>query len=339
MRIVILGGTGITGPFIVTALLEQGHEALLVHRNASEACEESAIPHLHADYRRMDEHVADVRHFAPDAVLVMAAFNDADVERVQHLFRGHAGRLILISSVDVYRAYDVLLGRDDGPLQPVPLTEDSDLRTRLYPFDTDYDKILAERAARSAGDLPGTILRYPAVYGPNDGGRIAVELRAMDAGRAGILLDERLAGWRWGRGYAENVAHATVLAVVNDRAAGRIYNVAEPDALSTQEWVKAIATLAGWHGGVIPLPADRLPPHLVADYRYDQDLTVDTTRIREELGYREPVSAEEGLRRTVAWWRSHPGASLRAVTGPTPEETAAEDRVLAKLDETAWSAS
>jgi hypothetical protein len=39
---------------------------------------------------------------------------------------------------------------------------------------------------------------------------------------------------------------------------------------------------------------------------YSQDLAYDTSRIRSELGYREVVSVDEGLRRTVAWLRAHP---------------------------------
>ena len=38
----------------------------------------------------------------------------------------------------------------------------------------------------------------------------------------------------------------------------------------------------------------------------DQHWVVDTTRIREELGYREPVAQAEAIRRTIAWDRAHP---------------------------------
>jgi hypothetical protein len=36
------------------------------------------------------------------------------------------------SSIDVYRAYGVLLGSEDGPPGPVPLTEDSPVRSKLH---------------------------------------------------------------------------------------------------------------------------------------------------------------------------------------------------------------
>jgi len=43
-------------------------------------------------------------------------------------------------------------------------------------------------------------------------------------------------------------------------------------------------------------------------YNYSQDLAYDTRRLRQELGYQEVVSVDEGLRRTIAWLRAHPPA-------------------------------
>ena len=83
------------------------------------------------------------------------------------------------------------------------------------------------------GALTGTILPYPMVSGPPDDGRLLFELRRMDDGRPAMCRDKRLMRCSGSRRYAENVAHATVLAVVDTRAAGRIYNVAESEALTT----------------------------------------------------------------------------------------------------------
>ena len=48
-----------------------------------------------------------------------------------------------------------------------------------------------------------------------------------------------------------------------------------------------------------PLPATLNLPKA----NYDQHLVVDTSRIRQELGYQEPVPRDEALRRTIAWER------------------------------------
>jgi dTDP-D-glucose 4,6-dehydratase len=41
----------------------------------------------------------------------------------------------------------------------------------------------------------------------------------------------------------------------------------------------------------------------------DQHWTIDTTRIREELGYREPVAQADAIRRTIEWERANPTES------------------------------
>ncbi len=40
--------------------------------------------------------------------------------------------------------------------------------------------------------------------------------------------------------------------------------------------------------------------------RLNDPLTVDDTRIRGELAWQPPFSADEGLAATVAWYRSRP---------------------------------
>lgn len=327
MHVIILGGTSLTGPFIVRELHEQGHDVVVFHRGETEADVPVEVRHIHGHREQLTDFTTHFAGFALDVVVDMLPHNDRDAQAVLDVFRGIAGRIVGISSEDVYRAYDVLWHRDTGPTRAVPLTENADLCTSFYPDGSDRDKILAERIIMGDPALPGTILRYPMVYGPNDGGRILAELTRMDMGRPVILLDRQFATWRWSRGYAENVAHVTVLAVTNDRATGRIYNVAEPDAWSMQEWIEQLGEVAGWHGQVVSLPAEQLPAHLVSEHNWAQDWIVDTTRIREELGYVEPIPPAEALRRTVAWWRNAPPET------PTPmRDSAVGDEALAAED-------
>jgi nucleoside-diphosphate-sugar epimerase len=49
------------------------------------------------------------------------------------------------------------------------------------------------------------------------------------------------------------------------------------------------------------LPRGRIPEHLRPPFRTGQHWTPDSSRIRAELGYRETISREEALARTVAW--------------------------------------
>ena len=52
------------------------------------------------------------------------------------------------------------------------------------------------------------------------------------------------------------------LAATDERAVGRIYNVAEPQLLTEAEWVRRIGQVAGWSGEVLVVPKDRFPQHL-----------------------------------------------------------------------------
>jgi nucleoside-diphosphate-sugar epimerase len=175
--------------------------------------------------------------------------------------------------------------------------------------------------------MPGTVLRLPAVYGPRDNQhRLFADVKRMDDGRPAILLDEGLARWRWSWGYVENVASAIALAVADERASGQIYNVADSGVFPLAAWLEAVGRVAGWQGRVITMPRDRLPAHRVPDINPEQDLILDSTRIRRDLGYVEPVGLDEALRATIAWQRAHPPAEV----DPVRFDYAAEDAALAR---------
>ena len=103
-------------------------------------------------------------------------------------------------------------------------------------------------------------------------------------------------------------------------SSGRLYNVGEAESITELEWAQRIAAAMAWSGRFIVLPRDRTPPHLVMPGNVDQHWTIDTSRIREELGYREPIAQDEAIRRTIAWERANPGAS-----SPHAFDYAAED--------------
>jgi uncharacterized protein YbjT (DUF2867 family) len=87
-------------------------------------------------------------------------------------------------------------------------------------------------------------------------------LKRMDDHRPVIVLEERHARWRWTPGYVENVAAAIALAVDDERAAGRVYNVAEPTVYAEADWVRRIGDAAGWSGEVVAIAETDLPEQL-----------------------------------------------------------------------------
>jgi nucleoside-diphosphate-sugar epimerase len=115
------------------------------------------------------------------------------------------------------------------------------------------------------------------------------------------------------------VAAAIALAVTNSEAVGRVYNVAEPTAYMEGEWVARIGAIVGWAGAVVAVAGEKMP----VPFDTAQDLCVDTTRIRVELGYREVVGRDDALRETLAWERDN--------LPELPVDYAREDRLLADL--------
>jgi nucleoside-diphosphate-sugar epimerase len=140
----------------------------------------------------------------------------------------------------------------------------------------------------------------------------------MSDNRPAILLDSAQAQWKWTHEYVENVAEAVALAVTDERAAGKIYNVGEMNTPTVSERIRQVGEVAGWQGEVVSLPLEKLPAHLRPPYQPTQDLVMDSARIRNELGFIAIHSPGEGLRRTIDWerrnpWPSDPGADEYAV--------------------------
>ena len=339
MRILVIGGTGFIGPHVLRRLRAAGHEVTIFHRGETRAELPDGVREIHGDHRDLPSFAAEFRAAAPDVALHMIAYTETDANAFVGVFRDVARRAVVLSSADVYGAYGRLLGLETGAPAAQPLAEDAPVRANLYPyraraegpddFKYHYEKILVERVVMSDAGLPGTVLRLPAVYGPGDRQhRLFGYLKRMDDHRPFIMLGYDQARWRWTRGYVENVADAIALAVTNDSASGRIYNVGETEALAEANFVRAVGRAAAWDGRVVTVPDDSLPKHMTSPVDYAHHLATDTRRIRAELGYAERVPREEALRRTIEWERANPPAETNSLEA----EYAAEDATLA-----AWS--
>ena len=246
MRVLLIGGTGFIGPHVASRLLERGHDVTVLHRGKTEAELPAFVHHVHADI-----HALPVDHSLEfDVVVHVYALSEADAQAAVRLFRGRTGKMVVLSSADVYRAYGVLRGTEEGALEPLPITENSRLRTAPYPYGQqmpEYEKILVERAVMDTPDLPACVLRLPAVYGPGDRHhRFLGWVKRMDDQRPAILLGQAAAGWRWTHGYVENVADAIALAAIDPRTSGRVYNIGEVDPPTTRDRLRAFVEATGW---------------------------------------------------------------------------------------------
>ena len=62
----------------------------------------------------------------------------------------------------------------------------------------------------------------------------------------------------------------------------------------------------GWEGDFVVLPVARTPPHLLKPGNAAQHWTASSARIRQELGYEEPIAVEEAIRQTIRWQSENP---------------------------------
>ncbi len=321
-RVLVVGGTVFVGPSVVRQLAHAGHAVAIFHRGEHEIDLPGDVRHIHGDRDRIAEHRAAIAAFAPDVVVDMRAMTEAQARAVADAIRGIARRLVVVSSMDVYRAYGRLHGTEPGPPLEPPFDEDSPLREKHFVYrgnwplkdpppawNDDYEKILVERVALSDAQLAGTVLRFPMVHGERDGQRRFYRVwKRISDGRRAILMSTKEAAFRASRTHVDNAAHAVALVATDDRAAGRVYNVGEPDALPLRDWVRLIGQQMSWGGQLVIRPLEEMPPHLRDDRPdiWDHHFVSDTSRIRRELGYREVVSREEGLRRALLWYAENP---------------------------------
>jgi nucleoside-diphosphate-sugar epimerase len=277
MNVLVIGGTRFIGLYVVRQLIDSGHSVTVYNRGEHESALPASVRHMRRPRAAMPvlSFPAELVTPPPDVVIHMIAMGEADTRGAVEFFRGNTGRVVWISSGDVYLAYGRFTGTEPGPVLPGLLAEDSPLRTMLYPYRdaakpvddiaNTYDKVLVERIAASDGELPATILRLPKVYGHESNSDLATVYAFRDHPQ-----------WRWTHGYVENVAAAIVLAAVHPAAAGRIYNVGEE---RTPTVVERLAKL----------PPSEVPVNADPKFNFDQDIAYDTTRIRTELGYGEVV--------------------------------------------------
>jgi nucleoside-diphosphate-sugar epimerase len=334
VRVLVLGGTGFIGRPTVRRLVSSGHDVAVLHRGESwETVSDvpAGVGSFVGDRRHIATYAPHLRAWKPEVVVDFIAFTETDVRGVLSALAGVARRLVVLSSLDVYRAYDRFTRVQSGPPEPTPIGEDAPLREVAFPrrrwasgpgdVAWEYDKILVERAAQSDPQLPGTVLRLPAVYGPGDGRRrrVGAIVERIDSGSSALELDEELSRWRWTRGYVEDIADAIALASIDPRASGRTYNVGEEAPLSEGEWVSAIARVAGYAamgGKVVEKKRAELHPDVAREleaHDFAQDIVLDTSRIQRELGWRPRVPLDDGLAASIAWERQE-AASRREIS-------------------------
>jgi nucleoside-diphosphate-sugar epimerase len=325
MRTIVIGGTRFIGRAVVAELVAHDHDVLLVHRGHHEPADLPRAEHLHIDRRELAAVRPELERFRPDAVIDMSAMTAEDAEAVLAAVPDDI-RVLAVSSMDVYRAFDALW--NGTVTDAVPLRENSPLRTGPppdrgivppgYSYDpATADKVLVENVYRAHN---ATICRLPMVYGPHDYQRREEFILArVRAGRREIPIGS--ANFLWSRGHAADLAGAMRLAVEDEGSAGETFVLCEHECASIELWARQILEAAGSDAELVRVDDDALPVDLELTGHLSQHLVGDASKARRQLGWRHSPPADR-VAESVTWHLAHPPETSQ------PRDWAADDAAL-----------
>jgi CDP-glucose 4,6-dehydratase len=317
----VTGGRGFVGAWICRQLLERGDRAVSFDAGLKKgsALELLGVAGDVADVqgdlldeelvrRTLTEHEVDlVFHLAAQTLvgpaaespastfdvnvrgtwMVLEACRDAGVERV-----------VVASSDKAYGAHDELPYREDFALRPTAPYEAS--------------KAAADLLARSywpSYGLPVAVTRFANIYGGGDTNFSRLIPEAVSAavdGRAPVLRSDGSPQRDFL--YVEDAAAAYLAiadALERDEVRGEAFNAGGGQPYAVGDVVQTITRLAGTD--VEPRILGEGNPAGEIDRQY-----VDPAKIRDVVGWERQVDLEEGLRRTIEWYREHPEARAPA---------------------------
>jgi len=315
MRVLITGGAGFIGSHLADAFLERGDDVTILDV-ASDLKVRHQLENPRFRYVRdsilnreilegliswcdVVYHLAavvGVEHYVGDPYQVLN-INVNGTQTVLNVAFKARKKVVFSSSSEVY-------GRNLN----IPFTEDADRvlgSTRIDRWCYSSSKAVGEHfcfAFHKLG-LPVVVLRYFNVYGPR--------LDRMDVGRVmTIFLGQLMRGLPLtviGNGeqtrcftYVEDAIRATVAAGLKEQAVGHIINVGSDEEVSIKRLAELMIDLCGISSSVAFTPQEAIYGNSYEDI---PRRVPDISRMREILGVIPRVSLEEGMRRTVEWFR------------------------------------
>jgi nucleoside-diphosphate-sugar epimerase len=308
-RVLVTGAHGFIGSHLTRALLREGYQVGILHR------EHSNLRRLRDLEGRISHHTADLR----DPASVQAAVMEAHPDVVVHLATYYAvehrpdevGVMMdtnvkgTIALLEACRETEVALFLNTSTCavyreKDVPLTENDPVSPQnLYALT----KLQAENACRFYSErlgVPAATLRLFPPYGPADNERrlIPYAIRSILAGEEVRLTSGTQ---RWDFVYVDDVAAAFVAAVKRpgDAASAGILNVGTGDPRAVRDLVIRLAGLTGEKARLLWGAV----PHRRNEIWFNSG---SWGKIRSVLGWEPRVPLDEGLERTIAWFRDNP---------------------------------
>ncbi len=323
MKALVTGGRGFIGSFLVEHLLRRGLHVRCLLRTVDHL---GWLKGLNCEILQGD--VLDPDSLAAAVTGVDYIFHLAGLTRalqVRDLYRVNVqgtGNLLQAACRDASALRRFVLVSSLAAAGPSPDGEPLTEEMPAHPVSHyGKSKLEAERLARQAGEgLPVTIIRPPSVYGPRD--RDIFTVFKMTA-----------QGLRWEVGggprfvsliYVEDLVEGTVLAAESEKAVGQLYYLSEAAVYAQERLAQLMAEVLGTRPRVVrvPLPLAALVATVAGGFgrlrRQPSLLNRDKFRelkqthwvcssekAKAELGFQTSVPAEEGFRKTAAWYRAN----------------------------------
>jgi len=318
MHILVTGGAGFIGSNLVDALMEQGHGVTVID-NLSVGKVSNIEHHLESDrfhfvndsilnvstlerlIRQADliyhlAAVVGVKYVVEDPLTAIIT-NVRGTENVLELAFKYWVRTVIASSSEIY-----------GKSTDVPLREDSDrllgpttVGRWSYSDAKAIDEYFALAYAKKG--LPVTVVRYFNAYGPRLDPRGYGSVIARFIAQA--LRGEPLTVYDDGHQtrcftYIADAIEGTVLAATVKEAVGRIFNIGAKRETTIIELAQLIRQLTRSTSEIVHIPYSSA---YGLHFEETRRRVPDVTRAREVLGFEAQTPLEEGLRRTVEWFR------------------------------------
>jgi nucleoside-diphosphate-sugar epimerase len=317
----VTGATGAVGPRVVDGLHQAGwHIRALSVDNPEAGLFPQTVDVLTGDV--IDQAAVQSAMRGVDAVVHMAALlhlvnpPPALREKYERINVGGTGtvvraaiqsgviRVVLFSTIAVYGPSDGLLLNENSPTHP----------DTFYAQTKRAAEQIVLNAESSNGQPLGTVLRLGAVYGSRIKGnykRLAQSLARHRFVPVGSGRNRRTMV------YDKDVARATVLAMENPQAGGKIYNVSDGGFHTVNDIISTICKALGRKPPFLSLPIRpvRIAAGIVGEVtkilglpspisratidKYVEDVAVDGRRIQNELGFRPRYDLASGWKETV----------------------------------------
>jgi UDP-glucose 4-epimerase len=294
-RVIVTGGSGFIGSFVVDQLRAAGHEAVIFDVRPSPHHRPGEVPTIIGDV--LDPHALQAAARGCDVIAHLAAAADvgevaADPESAEQLnSRGtfnvleaarteQVRRVIYASTIWVYSECDGLVDEDVALVPPAHLYTATKLAGELY--CRAYSQLFA---------VDTTILRFGIPYGPRARPAAVVPAFVQKALR-GEPLSIAGTGEQTRRFvYVEDLAEGVVRAL-SPVAANRTYNLVGSDEVSIREIADTVRSLVG----DVEIEHTRGRP---GDFRGGAEIS--GARAALELGWHPETEFREGVARYIAW--------------------------------------